>query len=44
MSAAATVVRLQDAGGAMVLLETSRALPLVSINVGLKTGALLDAG
>jgi zinc protease len=43
MSAAATVVRLEDAGGAAVLLETSRALPLVSISVGLKTGALMDA-
>src|SRR3954470_17460152 len=42
MSAAASVVRLQDAGGAAVLLETSRALPLVSISIGLKTGALLD--
>ena len=42
MSAAATVVRLQDAGGAAVLLETSRALPLVSISIGLKTGALID--
>lgn len=42
MSAAASVVRLADAGGAAVLLETSRALPLVSISVGLKTGALLD--
>ncbi len=43
MSAAATVVRLEDAGGAAVLLETSRALPLVSISIGLKTGAVLDA-
>ncbi len=43
MSAAANVVRLADAGGAAVLLETSRALPLVSISIGLKTGALLDA-
>ena len=43
MSAAATVVRLEDAGGAAVLLETSRALPLVSISIGLKTGALIDA-
>jgi zinc protease len=43
VSAAATVVRLDDAGGAAVLLETSRALPLVSISIGLKTGALLDA-
>ncbi|HYP91332.1 MAG TPA: pitrilysin family protein, partial [Polyangiaceae bacterium] len=42
-AAAATVVRLQDAGGATVLLETSRALPLVSISIGLKSGALLDA-
>lgn len=42
MSAAATVVRLQDAAGALVLLETSRALPLVSISIGLKTGALVD--
>jgi zinc protease len=42
VSAAATVVRLADAGGATVLLETSRALPLVTISVGLKTGALLD--
>ena len=42
MSAAAAVVRLRDAGGAAVLLETSRALPLVSISIGLKTGALLD--
>src|SRR4051812_30240473 len=42
MSAAASVVRLQDAGGAAVLLETSRALPLVSISIGLKTGALID--
>ena len=42
MSAAAAVVRLRDAGGAVVLLETSRALPLVSISIGLKTGALLD--
>jgi zinc protease len=43
VSAAATVVRLEDAGGAAVLLETSRALPLVSISIGLKTGAVLDA-
>jgi len=43
MSAAASVVRLADAGGATVLLETSRALPLVSISIGLKTGSLLDA-
>ena len=43
MSAAVNVVRLQDAGGAAVLLETSRALPLVSISIGLKTGALIDA-
>jgi zinc protease len=43
MSAAATVVRLPDAGGAAVLLETSRALPLVSISIGFKTGALVDA-
>ena len=43
MSAAASVVRLEDAGGAAVLLETSRALPLVSISIGLKTGALVDA-
>ncbi|HYQ41442.1 MAG TPA: pitrilysin family protein [Polyangiaceae bacterium] len=43
MSAAATVVRLEDAGGATVLLETSRALPLVSISIGLKTGSLIDA-
>jgi zinc protease len=42
MSATASVVRLQDAGGAAVLLETSRALPLVSISIGLKTGALID--
>ena len=42
MSAAATVIRLDDAGGAAVLLETSRALPLVSISIGLKTGALVD--
>lgn len=42
MSGAANVVRLADAGGAAVLLETSRALPLVSVSVGLKTGALLD--
>jgi zinc protease len=42
MSAAAAVVRLDDAGGAAVLLETSRALPLVSISIGLKTGALID--
>ncbi|MEP7051711.1 MAG: pitrilysin family protein [Pseudomonadota bacterium] len=42
MSAAATVIRLPDAGGATVLLETSRALPLVSISIGLKTGSLLD--
>src|SRR3954464_2835692 len=42
MSAAATVVRLPDAGGATVLLETSRALPLVSISIGLKTGSVLD--
>jgi len=42
MSAAATVVRLEDAGGAAVLLETSRALPLVSISIGLKSGALID--
>ncbi|HET7540211.1 MAG TPA: pitrilysin family protein [Polyangiaceae bacterium] len=42
MSAAASVVRLADAGGASVLLETSRALPLVSISIGLKTGSLLD--
>ena len=33
MSAAASVVRLQDAGGAAVLLETSRALPLVSMTL-----------
>lgn len=43
MTAAATVVRLEDAGGATVLLETSRALPLVSISIGLKTGSLIDA-
>jgi zinc protease len=43
MSATATVVRLENAGGAAVLLETSRALPLVSISIGLKTGAVLDA-
>jgi zinc protease len=43
MSAAANVIRLADAGGATVLLETSRALPLVSISIGLKTGSLLDA-
>jgi zinc protease len=42
MSVAATVVRLENAGGAAVLLETSRALPLVSISIGLKTGAVLD--
>jgi zinc protease len=42
MSAAATVVRLADAGGAAVLLETSRALPLVTISVGVKTGSLID--
>src|SRR6187549_3053873 len=42
MSATATVVRLQDAGGATVLLETSRALPLVSISIGSKTGSLVD--
>lgn len=42
MSAAANVVRLDDAGGATVLLETSRALPLVSISVGFKSGALVD--
>jgi len=42
MSAAPNVVRLADEGGATVLLETSRALPLVSISVGLKSGALLD--
>jgi len=42
MSAVATVVRLGDAGGAPVILETSRALPLVSISIGLKTGALSD--
>jgi zinc protease len=42
MSAAAAVVRLDDAGGAAVLLETSRALPLVSISIGLKTGSLID--
>jgi zinc protease len=42
MSAVANVVRLPDAGGAWVLLETSRALPLVSISIGLKTGALGD--
>ncbi|MEO7037239.1 MAG: pitrilysin family protein [Polyangiaceae bacterium] len=41
-AAAATVVRLPDAAGATVLLETSRALPLVSISIGLKTGALVD--
>jgi zinc protease len=41
-AAVATVVRLENAGGATVLLETSRALPLASISVGLKTGALLD--
>src|SRR6478736_3165619 len=43
MSTAATVIRLEDAGGATVLLETSRALPLVSISIGLKTGSLVDA-
>ena len=43
MSAAASVIRLEDAGGATVLLETSRALPLVSISIGLKTGSLVDA-
>jgi zinc protease len=43
MSAAASVVRLENAGGATVLLETSRALPLVSISIALKTGALVDA-
>lgn len=43
MSPAPAVVRLSNAGGATVLLETSRALPLVSISIGLKTGALLDA-
>ncbi len=43
MSAAANVVRLEDAGGAAVLLETSRALPLVSISVGFKSGALVDS-
>ncbi len=42
MSAAANVVRLEDTSGATVLLETSRALPLVSISVGLKSGALID--
>jgi len=42
MSTAVNVVRLEDAGGATVLLETSRALPLVSISIGLKTGSLLD--
>ena len=42
MSAAATVVRLENAGGAAVLLETSRALPLVSISIGLKSGSLID--
>jgi zinc protease len=42
MSAAATVIRLDDAGGAAVLLETSRALPLVTISIGLKTGSLVD--
>jgi len=42
MSAAASVIRLEDAGGATVLLETSRALPLVSISIGLKTGSLID--
>jgi len=42
MSPSASVVRLPDAGGATVLLETSRALPLVSISVGLKSGALVD--
>jgi zinc protease len=42
MSAAASVVRLTDASGATVLLETSRALPLVSISIGLRTGSLLD--
>jgi zinc protease len=42
MSASATVVRLADAGGAAVILETSRALPLVSISIGLKSGALAD--
>jgi zinc protease len=43
MSATAAVIRLENAGGAAVLLETSRALPLVSISIGLKTGAVLDA-
>src|SRR5450432_649116 len=43
MSAAALVIRLAALGAAAVLLETSRALPLVSISVGLKTGAILDA-
>jgi len=43
VSAAASVIRLEDAGGATVLLETSRALPLVSISIGLKTGSLVDA-
>lgn len=43
MSPTSVVVRLPDAGGAAVLLETSRALPLVSLSIGLKTGALLDA-
>lgn len=42
MSQTATVSRLPDASGAAVLLETSRALPLVSISIGLKTGATLD--
>lgn len=42
MSAAAAVTRLDHPSGATVLLETSRALPLVSISIGLKTGATLD--
>ncbi|HEY4103457.1 MAG TPA: pitrilysin family protein [Polyangiaceae bacterium] len=42
MSHAAKVERLADENGATVLLETSSALPLVSISVGLKTGAIFD--
>ncbi|HEX3777314.1 MAG TPA: pitrilysin family protein [Polyangiaceae bacterium] len=42
MSHAAVVERLADENGATVLLETSRALPLVSISIGLKTGAIFD--
>jgi len=38
----AAVVNLPPVSGARVLLETSRALPLVTVSVGLRTGALLD--